>query len=362
MAGGVVGAAALPRGVWAGVDRGLRTKRVVLVAFAGGVRSRETIETPSNVPNLMKLAAEGVVLPNVRTQNVGHYGAALSVFTGTVEVKGIRENARGSNPTVFEVVRKKAGLAANDVWLSATGGPQALNYAYSLHPEYGSKFGANLISGDGVFNAEFQSILDQFGRPRATSEGEASVIERLKRALDPDQAASPSLVEKFVLDEITRGETSRVTGPGASDARALRVARNVLRVFKPRLLGIHLGNCDVAHRSFNNYVEVIRRNDEALGAILDDIRADAELRDTTAVFVLPEFGRDRDLNERNGLDHGDGSESLLRIAAVAWGPDFKKGRTIHDKVDWTAFAPTVAQLFGVKHDTAASKEIRALLA
>jgi hypothetical protein len=78
-----------------------KTEHVVLVAFAGGVRSRETIHTPANVPHMMRIGEQGVVRPNVRAANVGHYGAALSIFTGVVEVRGIRENARGANPTFF---------------------------------------------------------------------------------------------------------------------------------------------------------------------------------------------------------------------------------------------------------------------
>ncbi len=367
--------AALPRSLFATpfLEKGGKTKRLLLVAFAGGVRSRETIRTPANVPNLMKLAAEGVVLPNVATQNVGHYGAALSLFTGCVEVKGIRENARGSNPTIFEVMRREAGLPANQVWLSASGGPQALNYAYSLHPDFGARYGANLISGDGIFNAEFQSVLDQFGRPRERGEEERSLLDRLRSSLDPAAVAkapgevgndpqATARIERFILEELTRGGATRATGPGAQDGKALRVALNILRVFKPTVLGVHLGDCDVAHRSFNNYVEVIRRNDEALGAIFDAVRADEELRSTTAILVCPEFGRDRDLNERNGLDHGDSSEELRRIAAVAWGPDFKKGKTVEEPVEWTSLAPTVASLFGVKHPTAAGKPIRSLWA
>ena len=42
-----------------------KTKHVIVVAFAGGVRSRETIGTPANVPNLMRIAQKGVIAPNI---------------------------------------------------------------------------------------------------------------------------------------------------------------------------------------------------------------------------------------------------------------------------------------------------------
>ena len=135
------------------------------------------------------------------------------------------------------------------------------------------------------------------------------------------------------------GGTSAITGLGANDAKALRVARNLLGIFRPKLLAVTLRNADIAHGSFNDYVQVIRRNDEELGRLLDAIRGDAGLRDSTAVFVLPEFGRDRDLNLRRGLDHGDDSKELHEVSLVAWGPDFKRGREVTQAVRSVDVAP-----------------------
>src|SRR5688572_23351613 len=58
--------------------QGRKTKRVVLIAFAGGVRTRETFGTPANVPNMLALAKEGVSFPRLRTSNFGHFGASMS--------------------------------------------------------------------------------------------------------------------------------------------------------------------------------------------------------------------------------------------------------------------------------------------
>jgi len=117
-------------GLLSGLFRaGLRTEHVVVVAFAGGVRQKEVLETPANVPNLMRLASAGVAFPNVRANNNGHYGAALSIFTGSQEVLGIRENQRGLNPTLFEYLRKDLQLSGTDVWLST---PAACRAACSV--------------------------------------------------------------------------------------------------------------------------------------------------------------------------------------------------------------------------------------
>jgi hypothetical protein len=353
-----------------------KTQRVIVVAFAGGVRSRETIGSPDNIPNLMKLAQEGVILPHVATRNVGHYGAAMSIFTGQVEEKGIRENERVESPTVFEYVRKQRSLEAKDVWLSTSGGDQQLNYAYGTNADYGAKFGANLIGGDGVFNAEFKGLLEHFGRPRTDDKKERERLDALRAALDDSQvknrvkgtdaevANDPqtrSRIEKFILDELT-GSTTNLTGPGAGDARAIRIAKNILGVFRPTLLGIALSNADVAHGSFNGYVEVIRRNDQELGALWAAVQADPELKGTTSIFVLPEFGRDHDLNQRQGLDHGDSSKDLSEIACIAAGPDFKQNQVVTDEVRWTQVCPTVCELLGASSEKTKEKKLEAIFA
>lgn len=351
--------------------QGTKTKHVVVIAFAGGVRSRETIGAPQNIPNLMRLANKGVVFPNVKAENVGHYGAALSIFTGNTEIFGIRENTRSTNPTIFEYLRRGSNASANSVWLSTTGGDQQINFAYGLHPKYGSRYGASLIAPEGLFNAEFKDILDSFGRPKAPDAKESAKIDELAAMLDgkpqggksagADERAAQRNVEEFILKEIT-GKSTEITGPGASDAKALRIATNILRVFKPTLIGVALQQADAAHNSFNGYVEIIRRNDSEVGTMLNAIEQDPELRDSTAILVLPEFGRDRDLNERNGLDHGDGSEELGKVSLIASGPDFKAGKTAKDAIATVDVCPTVGKLLGVEVPYSKGRVIKSLFA
>ncbi|MBI3272888.1 MAG: hypothetical protein HYZ53_28125 [Planctomycetes bacterium] len=346
-----------------------KTEHVIFVAFAGGVRSRETVGSPNNIPNIMKkIADRGVVCPQMVTANVGHYGATLSMFTGNTEYMGIRENERGDHPTIFEYLRKQKEVPSRKVWLSAGGGTQQINFSYSLHKNYGANYGANIISSDGVFNAEFKDILDQFGRPAMPGEEESSALARLRDGMDADlkkhltasaaanDAETTRRIEKFILDEIS-GNTTKITGPGAGDAKTVRVAANIMRVFKPTLLGISLIAADCAHGSFNNYVEVIRRNDEEIGALWDAVQNDPDLKDKTAIFIIPEFGRDKDLNQRNGLDHGDGSDDLRKVALVAAAPEFKKNAVMKQDFQTIDVCPTMCQLLGVKPETAPKSKV-----
>ena len=102
-----------------------------------------------------------------RQKRAAPSGAALSIFTGNVEVMGIRENERGLNPTLFEYLRKDAGLAQRDVWLSTSNGAQGRLFAFSDHPVYGRDWGANVLDGDGIFNVEFKKVLDSFSSTAA---------------------------------------------------------------------------------------------------------------------------------------------------------------------------------------------------
>jgi hypothetical protein len=299
----------------------------------------------------MRLVKDGVAYPRTRASNLGHYGATLSIFTGIAEARGIRDNTRGGDPTLFEYLRKDLDWSSGDVWVSTSGGVQEANISYSLHPDYGSRFGANTVDGDGIFNAEFKGVLDAYGRPREMDPSELALLERMRGAIRSggreasDEAKNVSRVERFLLDELKRG-TQDLKGIGASDAKAFRVARNLLVAFRPRLLTVVLRDADVAHNNFNSYVQVIRRNDEMLGELWDAVKRDPDLADSTAFFVLPEFGRDKDLNARQGLDHGDGSDDLQSVLLACWGPDFRRGQVVQEEVRTIDVCPTVCALLG----------------
>lgn len=72
--------------------------------------------------------------------------------------------------------------------------------------------------------------------------------------------------------------------------------------------------------------------------------------------VLPEFGRDADLNSRRGLDHGDGSNDLEYVTATCWGPDFARNRIVEDDVQAIDVCPTVCELLGASAAKGARQE------
>jgi hypothetical protein len=346
-------------------SEGRRTKRVIVVAMAGGVRTRETLGSPSNVPNLMRVVDQGVVYPRTRATNLGHFGATLSIFTGIAEARGIRDNTRGTDPTLFEYLRKDLGLTSTDVWVSTSGGVQEANISYSLHADYGARYGGNTLDGDGIFNTDFNGVLDTYGRPREMEARELTLLQKMRSSIrsrneDPDDVEASARVERFLLDELRSG-TQDLKGLGASDAKAFRVARNLLSVFRPKLLAIVVREADVAHGSFNNYLQVLRRNDEMLGEVWGAVQSDRELAGSTALLILPEFGRDADLNSRRGLDHGDGSADLNFVSLVCAGPDFRRGESVLEEVRTIDVCNTVCELLGAEPRFAQGRRLPRLM-
>lgn len=363
--GGMFGAATLALGSPALSAHKHKAHRAVVVAFAGGVRTRETFGSPANVPHLSRIAGQGVHFARTRASNLGHFGATLSILTGISEARGIRDNVRGTDPTLFEYLRKSLGWSSSEVWVSTSGGAQEANLSHSLHPDYGLAYGASTLDGDGLFNAEFKNILASYGRPRQMEGQELVLLENMRRAIGDAHSApadidSLSRIETFLLEEL-KGGTADMKGLGASDAKAFRVARNLMAVFRPRLLTVVVREADLAHVSFNNYVQVLRRNDQMLGELWDAIQRDPELADSTALFVLPEFGRDADLNSRRGLDHGDGSEDLNYVSLVCAGPDFRRGECIKEEVRTIDVCRTVCELMGAEAPYSRGKSLLRLL-
>ncbi|MEK7483244.1 MAG: hypothetical protein AABZ60_02815 [Planctomycetota bacterium] len=212
--------------------------------------------------------------------------------------------------------------------------------------------------------------MDKFGRLNETPPAEDELLGKLRGSLDPslfegkseeitNDLKSQREIEKFILEEL-RQNTTGITGPGAQDAKSIRVALNIFKVFKPKILGISLNNADVAHSSYNAYLEVIRSADRELGALFDMVEKDEELKGKTTLMIMPEFGRDENLNQRNGLDHGERCDELNKVALIAYGPDFHQNKIIptpYQSVDW---CPTIATLLGVDPIHSTAKTIRPL--
>ncbi len=352
-----------------------KTQRVVILVLGGGVRTLDAFgfnydtqkqDRTANARSLMELGLkEGAVFPATRAAGGSHYGASLAIFTGTPENMTERSMQRTLNPTVFEYVRKQKNLEANKVWFVASSPGQSLNFGHSLHPDYGARYGANVISPEGLLNAELAQAAQRSGvKP---DDAAANAVNRLRSALNSappngfaNDANTTRQIERQLVDLLNNRKP--FTGLNAADARTVAVATDVLKTVKPVVLGVHLDNADIAHTSYRNYVQVISDNDRAIQQMINTIKADPQLKDSTTVFVLPEFGRDAGSpNKIGGLDHVTPSLHLGYVTLIAWGPDVKKG-VYTNEISATDVCPTACHLLGVKAEHAKGRVLTEMLA
>ena len=236
-AAGAAGVSLLPALAGAaGAER--KTKRVVLIAFAGGVRTRETFGTPGNVPNMKAMADQGVLYTRAKTANLGHFGASMSLFTGISEARGIRENARGTDPTDLRVLAARAWgwraercVGHDHRWRAAD---ELL--ALACTPQYGPQVTArrpwtvtasstrsSRMSWRHLRHAARRCPIKTKLRSWPTLRGETCARQR--RLQERETLAR---VESYILEELTQAAPPASLVPTPGDAKALRLARNLM--------------------------------------------------------------------------------------------------------------------------------------
>ncbi|MBL7984779.1 MAG: hypothetical protein JNM91_07260, partial [Flavobacteriales bacterium] len=172
-------------------------QHVVLVMFAGGVRQQESVlkrylgdsqgepyegnimynmmtgTAPEQkivygtglgginpIPSILgqSLQQQGTLFAEMRAVNAGHYGGLNSLLQGTqATTQGLTQ--KPLNPTLFEYLRRHAGVPATKTWFVGNGiGNSTPLLNYSLHPQYGPRYGANFFAP----NITFGPLGDQY--------------------------------------------------------------------------------------------------------------------------------------------------------------------------------------------------------
>jgi hypothetical protein len=160
---------------------------VVFVAFAGGVRQQEsvlqrylldsqdyasegnimynllngdapnekivygtdgTVDGDTPIPRILSQSIEqqGTSFKEMISSHAGHYGGLNSLLTGNYQyTQGL--NSKSQMPTIFEYARRHLGIPASKVWYIGNGiGNSIPLLDYSIHPDYGSQYGANFLA------------------------------------------------------------------------------------------------------------------------------------------------------------------------------------------------------------------------
>lgn len=333
--------------------------KVILVTFGGGVRYSETFspEGVGNIPRLAELRADGMFFKQCANSGVlSHYNSTGSILTGNWQRVDDFGFERPASATIFEHYRKQMKASATDAWAICTN-KSFSHIGASSHRDFGPAFGANVVlpkqllleavdtvvkkrGGDGV--ADRQAVLKQLETlVNENYEGLGWTIFKAGRELDANVKATllRSLVQYIEGPE----------APSSGDELTFFMSREVMREFAPRLLLVNFWDMDVAHwGSYSLYLSAITRTDRLTSMLWDEIQTLPSYKDKTTMLILPELGRDGDMNTANGfLNHRSGDASCRNMWMLALGKGIRKGE-VERPVSHIDMAATAAEILGVK--------------
>jgi hypothetical protein len=340
-----------------------KNRKLILVVFGGGTRSRDTIDEPEHrfIPRLWKeMIPRGTLFTNMRVEHkVVHPNSTGSILTGHWEWDDIDWSKPVAHPTLFELHRKARGAPDTAAWAFVYASILA-KAGESLAEGYGQRLAANVVEPPTIprSTAEAMDRLMRQAAARGSAQAEldaAAECARLARStslITTSGLRSPEarrfLEEQYELWKKDSGTTSH-------DAFLTRLAIASMRTMAPDVMAVAYGEIDCAHYgSWSRYVEAIRRTDELawqLWRATEDLPA---YRGQTLFLILPDHGRE--LEESGGLGfihHSDfytntgADEGCRRVWMLALGPGVRPGLRVERPVPITAAAPTAAEFLGL---------------
>jgi hypothetical protein len=364
----------LPSWLWAGpFERPADSSRkVIIVTFGGGVRYSETF-TPEGVRNIPYLAAmqpKGLFFKTCTNSGVlSHFNSTASIITGNwqrVDDFGFQPPA---SPTIFEYFRKQTGASPMDGWVIATNKSFSTIGAGSDRA-WGTPYGANVVLPKQLLLEAVGEVIKK--KPKMGVASRENVLRQLEGILNEGYEGVGWTIFKAgrQLDEtvrytLTRGLVEYIHGPESptsGDELTFFITREVMREFEPRLILVNFWDMDVAHwGSYSLYLQAITRTDRLTGMLWEEIQTNPKYKDQTTFLVLPELGRDGDMNASNGfLNHRSGDPSCRNVWLLAMGAGVPSGE-IERPIQHVDVTATVAAALGVRTSEIAGKSIREIL-
>ena len=324
-----------------------QTKKAVVVTFGGGARDEETFmpEGQENIPHLLnELIPQSTFYTQVINRGIlGHYVATASLATGVYETFNNFAAVPPDNPTVFEYFRKELNRPATDAWVVAPS--NGFNrIGESGHRGYGQGFGAGVILPKRLLSAALSSagegqyehlLRDNYETPLYTPEVAGSEIDLHEMA---------ELLKLSVSD--FTGHARNLASP---DELSVYIARQLMRQLAPSLLWITLHDIDIAHSgTYSLYLEGIKRSDRLCAEIWNTIQSEPEYAGKTSMFILPDFGRDSDMDVGgNGFQHHRTGDPLSRTTwMMVMGPGVRQNVVVDRAIESTDLVPTLGKVLG----------------
>jgi hypothetical protein len=325
-----------------------KNRKAVVVTFGGGARDDETFmpDGQENIPHLLnELMPQATFFSNVVNRGIlGHYVATASIVTGAYETFNNFAAVSPNNPTVFEYYRKDLKRPATDAWVVAPSNGFA-RIGESAHKLYGPGLGAGVILPKRLLSAALSRASDGERYQHLLRDNYETPLfapSLAGRQIELNQMAE---VLKLSVDDFAVHARSLAS----PDELSVYIAKQLMRRLSPSLLWVTLHDIDIAHSgTFSLYVDGIKRCDRLCGELWQSIQADPEYANKTTMFILPDFGRDSDIDSGgNGFQHHRTGDALSRTTwMMVLGPDVKQNVVVDRPIESTDLVPTLGAYFG----------------
>jgi hypothetical protein len=323
-----------------------KSPKAVVVTFGGGSRDDETFaeDGQQNIQYLLtELIPRATFFTRVVNRGIlGHYVATASLATGVYETFNNFAAVPPDYPTVFEYFRRDLKRPVTDAWVIAPS--NGFNrIGESGHRAYGKGAGASVILPKRLLSAalagsagNYEHLLrDNYESPLSTPAQGGSEIDLHELAE----------MLRFSVDDF-RAHARNLASP---DELSVYIAKQLMRSLSPSLIWITLHDIDIAHSgAFSLYIDAIRRSDFLCAEIWKTIQANPEYAGKTAMFILPDFGRDSDLSPGgNGFQHHRTGDAVSRTTwMLAMGPGIRENVVVDRPVSSIDLVPTLGARFG----------------
>ncbi|WP_255460641.1 alkaline phosphatase family protein [Edaphobacter albus] len=321
-----------------------RPEKVIVVTFGGGARDEETFapEGQQYIPHLVgELIPQATFFTQVVNRGIlGHYVATASLATGCYETFNNFAPISPANPTIFEYYRRDRRRRAFDAWVIAPS--NGFNHiGESRHRLYGKGLGATVVLpkqllevANGNRGMDYEHLL------RDNYESIVQLPSDSEHVMSARDLTE--LLQFSMADFLAHARTIR-----SPDELSLYIAQHVMQKIAPSFMWITFHDIDIAHSgAFSLYTDAIRRSDRLCAELWQSIQNHPEYKGKTALFILPDFGRDSDTDAGgNGFQHHRTGDALSRTTwMMALGPNIRENITIDRPVESIDLVPTLAAM------------------
>jgi len=323
-------------------------RKAVVVTFGGGARDEETFmpDGQRNIPHLLnELMPQATFFTQVVNRGIlGHYVATASIATGVYETFNNFAAVSPANPTVFEYFRKDLKRPATDAWVIAPSNGFS-RIGESAHRAYGVGLGAGVILPKRLLSSALPADSNDAQYSHLLRDNYETPLYAPSLAGHETELNRMAAVLKLSVSDFAAHARSLAS----PDEMSVYIAKHLMRQLSPSLLWITLHDIDIAHSgTFSLYIDGIQRSDRLCGELWHAIQNDPEYANKTTMFILPDFGRDSDVDPGgNGFQHHRTGDAMSRTTwMMALGPGIRQNAVVDKPVESIDLVPTLGALLG----------------